>query len=63
VSYLDLNPYLIRQRNEEILREVRGMRLEKRLGAKRKPHSRRSDPDGLTWLSALTLVRRVGLSK
>ena len=33
--YTDLDPYLIRQRSQEIQREVRSLRLEKRLREQR----------------------------
>ena len=30
--YMDLDPYLIRERNEQMLREVNSLRLEEQLG-------------------------------
>ena len=31
MNYLNFDPYLVHQRNEEVLREVRSLRLEKQL--------------------------------
>ena len=62
VNYLNLDPHLIRQRNEEMLREVQTLRLEERLRANRWPHSGQPPTNNSTWRSALSLLRGVGLS-
>ena len=36
--YMDFDPYVIRERNEQIHREVNSLQLEKRLRKSRKPH-------------------------
>jgi hypothetical protein len=62
VNYLDLDPHLIRLRNEEMLRKVQTLWLEERLRAKnRRPRSGRSHTRNLTWRGALALVRGVGI--
>ena len=33
--YMDFDPYVIRERNQQMQREVRSLRLEKRLGEER----------------------------
>ena len=33
MNYMDFDPYLVHQRNEEILREVQSLRLEEQLRA------------------------------
>jgi hypothetical protein len=59
--YADFDPYLIRECNEGLLREVQTLRLEKRLREYREPSG--------AWLVALAqqatlpLLRRVGLTK
>jgi hypothetical protein len=59
MNHMNFDPYLTRQRNQEMLREVRSLRLEERLRKERGPR-------GL-WFVALTrrgaepLLRRVGL--
>ncbi len=61
MNYLNLDPHLTRQRNEEMLREVQTLRLEERLRANRWSRSGRSDTNNSTWRSALSLLRGVGL--
>jgi hypothetical protein len=63
VNHLDLDPHLTRQRNEQMLHEVQTLRLEERLRANRRPRSRQSHTNSLTWRSALALLRRVGLTE
>ena len=61
MNYLDFNPHLIRQRNEEMLRDVQELRLEETLRANRRARSERSHTRNSTWRSALALLRGVGL--
>jgi len=61
VNYLDLNPHLIQQRNEEMLRNVQELRLEERLRENPRARSGRSHTRNLTWRSALALLRGVGI--
>jgi hypothetical protein len=63
MNHLDFDRHLIRQRNDELLREVQELRLEERLRANRKPHWGRSCANNLAWRSALSLLRVPGLSK
>jgi hypothetical protein len=59
--YLGLDPYVIRERNEEIRREVRALRLEGRLR-----QDRRQTPSRLVLFalrSTLPLLRSVGLAE
>ena len=63
MSYLDLNPHLIRQRNEEMLQEVQRLRMQERLRANRRPSPGLSHTNNLTRQSVLSLLRRVGLSE
>ena len=39
--YVDMDPHLIRERNEQIRREVHSLRLEERLGKERNSHGSR----------------------
>ncbi len=59
--YADFDPYLIREHNEGLLREVSTHRLEKRLREDR-------EPSGLRFIAfartaSLPLLRRVGLAR
>jgi hypothetical protein len=59
--YLGLDPYVIKERNEEIRREVRALRLEGRLR-----QDRRQTPSSLVLFalrSTLPLLRSVGLAE
>jgi len=59
--YMDLDPYLIRERNEGLLREVQTLRLETRLRKEREPNGWR-----LVFLArtvTLPLLRGVGLTE
>jgi hypothetical protein len=57
VNYLDFDRHLIRQRNDELLREVQELRLEERLRANYRPRSGQSCVNNLTWQGVLSLVR------
>jgi hypothetical protein len=57
MNYLDFDPYLIHQRNEEMRREVRSLRLENRLRGNAGPGGSRLI--GLIKSSAL-LLREMG---
>jgi hypothetical protein len=63
VNYLDFDQHLIRQRNDELLREVQELRLEIRLRTNRRPRSGRSLANNFTWQSVLSLVRGVRASE
>jgi hypothetical protein len=63
VNFLDVDRHLIRQRNEEMLREVRTLRLGERLRANRRSYSERSRTNNLTWRSVRSLLRGAGLSE
>lgn len=56
-----LYPLLIRQRNEELLREVQEMRLEQRLRADRRLPSGQPRASNSIWRGALSLLRGAGL--
>jgi hypothetical protein len=59
--YLGLDPYVIRERNEEIRREVRALRLEGRMR-----QDQRQTPSRLVVFalrSTLPLLRSVGLAE
>jgi hypothetical protein len=55
--YMDFNPYLIRERHEQIHREVKALQLGKRLRKSRNPHGLRMAALG-EWLRA-----RIGRAK
>jgi hypothetical protein len=50
--YADFDPYLIRERNEQIRREVKALQLGKQLRKRRNPHGLRMTALG-EWLRAL----------
>jgi hypothetical protein len=50
--YVDLDPYLIRERNEQIHREVKALQLGRRLRKSRNPHGLRMAALA-EWLRAL----------
>jgi hypothetical protein len=59
--YADLDPYLIRERNEGLLTEAQTLRLERRL------RGERGEPSGsrlvsLARTATLPLLRRAGLA-
>ncbi len=56
VNYLDFDRHLIRQCNDELLREVQELRLEERLRANHTPRSKRFRVNSLTWQIVLSLV-------
>ena len=58
--YSDFDPYLIRERNEGLLREVSTLRLEKRLRKERREGAMRLV--AFASRSTLPLLRRVGLA-
>jgi hypothetical protein len=60
MNYVDFDPYLIRQRNEQILQEVHSLRLEKRVQVNREPRGFRFVT--LALRGTLPLLRRVGLA-
>jgi hypothetical protein len=55
--YMDFDPYLIRERHEQIHREVKALQLGKRLRKSRNPHGLRMAALG-EWLGA-----RIGRAK
>jgi hypothetical protein len=55
--YMDFDPYLIRERHEQIHREVKALQLGKRLRKSRNPHGLRMAALG-EWLGA-----RIGKAK
>jgi hypothetical protein len=57
MNYLDFDRHLIRQRNDELLRQVQELRLGERLRANRRPRSGRSLANTLTWQGLFSLVR------
>ena len=59
--FVDFDRNAIRERNEEIGREVRALRLEKRLRKNRGPGSG-SRLAGLVSRSTLPLLRRAGIA-
>ncbi len=62
MNYMDFNPYVIRERNQQMHREVNSLRLEKRL----RDDDRRSSGSrffALARRSALPLLRGAGLTK
>ena len=62
MNYMDFNPYLAQERNQQIFREVNSLRLEKRL----RDDDRRSSGSRFVALarrSALPLLRGAGLTK
>jgi len=58
--YSGLIPYVIKERNEEIRREVRALRLEGRL---REHHRHTARLVHFALRSTLPLIRRVGLAE
>jgi hypothetical protein len=54
---------MIRQRNDELLREVQTLRLERDLRAYRRQHSGRTLADTLICRSLLSLLRRANPSE
>jgi hypothetical protein len=60
MNYMDFNPYMIRERNEGLRREVSTVRLQKRLRENPQPPSSLL----LTFVqrSALPMLRKVGLA-
>jgi hypothetical protein len=54
--YMDLEPYFIRERNEQACREVQSLRLGEQLRKNRKPHGWR--PAGSTQPASRLFPRR-----
>jgi hypothetical protein len=63
VNYLDFDRHLIGQRNQEMLQEVRALRLEERLRANRRPPSQLSPTNTLARRSVLSLLGWARLSR
>jgi hypothetical protein len=66
VNYMDFDRHLIGQRNAEMLREVRALRLEGQLRKYRRARSGERTPPhtpNLTWRGVLSLVRGEGSSE
>jgi hypothetical protein len=59
MNHLDFDPYLIRQRNQEIVRGVHSLRLQERLREDRGPRGSRFV--ALTRRGVEPLLRRTGL--
>ena len=60
--YMEFDPYLIRERNEGLLREVQTLWLEKRLRKNHKSYGSRLVAFALRLKSTLHQLRRVGLA-
>ena len=58
MNYMDFDPYLIRQRNEELLREVHSLRLKEQLRTNREPRG-----SSLARRGVLPLLRRMVLAQ
>jgi hypothetical protein len=58
MNYMDFYPYLVHQRNEEMLREVYSLRLEEQLRANARPRAWRLT--ALIKRSALRMLREAG---
>ena len=58
MNYLNFVRHLIRQRNDELLREVQELRLRERLRTNRGLRSEQSRANTLTWQGVLSLARR-----
>jgi hypothetical protein len=63
VNYLGFDHHLIRQRNEEMLREVRALRLGGKLRKNSRACSERSHTHNLTRRSVLSWLRGVASSE
>jgi hypothetical protein len=61
MNYMDFNPYLNQERNEQMLREVNSLRLQKRLRDDRGSSGSRFF--ALARGSAMPLLRGAGLTK
>jgi hypothetical protein len=61
MTYMDFDPNLIRQRNEQMLREVHSLRLEERLRANHEPRSLQLI--ALVQSGVQPLLRTVGLAR
>lgn len=60
--YMEFEPYLIRERNRQILGEVQALRLEKRLRKNHKVRGSRWAAFADRLKNTLHLLRRVGLA-
>jgi hypothetical protein len=61
MNYMDFEPYLVHQRNKEMLREVHSLRLEEQLQANARPHAWRLT--ALIQRSALRMLREAGFPR
>ena len=61
MNYMDFDPYLVHQRNEEMLRKVHSLRLEEQLRANARPRSWRLT--ALIRRSALRMLGEAGLPR
>jgi hypothetical protein len=63
MNYPDFDRHMIRQRNDELLRQVQELRLGEGLRARRRSRSGRTLVDTLTCRSSLSLLRRANPSE
>ena len=61
--HMEFDPYLIRERNQQIFREVQALRLERRLRKNHKVRSSRLVAFTLRLKSTLHPLRTVGLAR
>ena len=60
--YVEIDPYLIREHNQQLFREVQALRLEKRLRKNHKVGGSRLAALAHRLRGTLQLLRRVGLA-
>jgi hypothetical protein len=60
--YMEFDPYLIREHNQQIFREVQALRLEKRLRKNHKARGSQLIAFVLRLKNTLYLLRKVGLA-
>ena len=60
--HMESDPYLIRERNEQIFKEVQALRLEKRLRLHHKGRGSRLAAFALRLKNTLHLLRKVGVA-
>jgi hypothetical protein len=63
MNYLDFDRHMIRQRNDELLREAQDLHLERGLRACHRPRSARSLANNSTSRGLLSLLLRAIFSK
>jgi hypothetical protein len=61
--HMEFDPYLIRERNQQLFRKVQALCLEKRLRGIHKAHGSRLVAFALRLKSTLHMLRRVGLAE